>query len=154
MIRVDRVWLSDWEKPKFNFTHSQLASNYNFSGVSRGTLTVFCHMCSCSVVFQRILRSLCAFIHQMIDLKDMSCSEDVGYLLGCVGIGGVLSEQTVCASLNSSGIINITSRLKSVEGEKAIYSSTAEGGFTTTINYLSVCVTTCVCMNECTWAYS
>ncbi len=38
----------------------------------------------------------------------------------CGGGGGV--KQTVCASVSSFGIINITSGLKSVEGEKAIYS--------------------------------
>lgn len=35
--------------------------------------------------------------------------------------------QTVCAPMSGPGIINIMSRQKSVEGEKAIYAPTAEG---------------------------
>lgn len=46
----------------------------------------------------------------------------------CVsGAEGETGGLTVCASVSGSGIINITSGLKSVEGEKAIYSPTAEG---------------------------
>lgn len=49
--------------------------------------------------------------------------------------------------MSGSGIINITSGLKSVEGEKAIYSPTAEGD---SPSPLIICASVCVCVvNVC-----
>lgn len=47
--------------------------------------------------------------------------------------------------MSGSGIINITSGLKSVEGEKAIYSPTAEGDSPPP---LIICVCVCVYSHE------